>query len=98
MAAATTADGGRMENVPRSVNFDQLQQVRDIGPLVFQAVVEEDYEGMAKLFATHARSSLCSYMSIKSRWARQQENMAKSGKLLVEETMSLPLLVSSIRV
>lgn len=98
MTAATTADGGRVEDALRGVSLDQLQQVRDIGPLVFQAVIKEDYKGMAKLFAAHARGSLCSYMSMKSRWARQQENMAKSGKLLVEEAMTLPLMDASIPV
>jgi hypothetical protein len=68
---ASRGAGGVNRNYHRS---------EEAGPRVFQAVVEDDYEGLAQIFATHARNSLVSYMSVKSRWARQQENMAKSGK------------------
>lgn len=51
------------------------------GQVLFQAVVENDFESIANTFATNARNSLVSYMSMKSRWARQQDSMAKSGKL-----------------
>jgi hypothetical protein len=72
------------------VPFDQamanLQQEHEQtthqpGHQVFQAVVEDDCENLVKVFATNARNSLVSYMSMKSRWARQrQDSMAKSGK------------------
>ena len=46
---------------------------------IFHAVVEEDYGGLAKTFAENARNSVISYLSMKSRWARQQDSMTKSG-------------------
>mmetsp|Transcript_52281 Transcript_52281/g.107326 ORF Transcript_52281/g.107326 Transcript_52281/m.107326 type:complete len:787 (-) Transcript_52281:1437-3797(-) len=45
---------------------------------IFHAVVEEDYGGLAKTFAENARNSVISYLSMKSRWARQQDSMTKS--------------------
>jgi hypothetical protein len=75
--AAALGHGGN----PLSLRRDELTQPLDnAGCLIFQAVVEEDYESLAKAFAINARNSLVSYMSMKSRWARQQESMAKSGK------------------
>jgi len=45
---------------------------------IFHAVVEENYDGLANIFAENARNSVISYLSMKSRWARQQDYMAKS--------------------
>ena len=66
-------------------NLEQTQepqtQQSQPGHQLFESVVEDDYESLVKLFATNARNSLVSYMSMKSRWARQrQDSMAKSGK------------------
>jgi hypothetical protein len=49
-------------------------------PQLYQAIVDDDNDRLCKIFAANARNSLVSYMSMKSRWARQQESMAKSGK------------------
>jgi hypothetical protein len=76
--AAALGHGG---NTTANINGEEHPQpIENTGRLIFQAVVEEDYESLAKAFATNARNSLVSYMSMKSRWARQQESMAKSGK------------------
>jgi hypothetical protein len=62
-----------------AASFDtQIQQ--HPGQQIFQAVVEENYDSLVKIFAVNARNSLVSYMSMKSRWERQQESMAKSGE------------------
>ena len=53
-------------------------------PQIFQAVVEEDYDGLVKIFAENARNSVISYISMKSRWARQQDYMAQSGMLRIK--------------
>jgi hypothetical protein len=50
--------------------------------MLFDAVVADDHEALVKLYATKARNSLVSYMSMKSRWAQQQELYTKSGKQL----------------
>ncbi|KAG7346676.1 pfs, nacht and ankyrin domain containing protein [Nitzschia inconspicua] len=84
LSAATTTDG-RIEDALRGAGgVNNPQRVEEVGPLIFQAVVGEDYDSLAKLFASHARSSLVSYMSMKSRWARQQESKAKSEEKLDE--------------
>ena len=50
---------------------------------LFQAVVENDCDTLSKLFAINARNSVVSFMSMKSRWTRQQqqhqESLGKSG-------------------
>ena len=46
---------------------------------LFDAIVEKDYDGLVKLYAANARNSVGSYLSMKSRWAQQQENYSKSG-------------------
>jgi hypothetical protein len=77
-----------LDNTPTTAAPDQQQNNSNImllqnqhpGPQIFQAVVEDDYDRLTKLFAVNARNSLVSYISMKSRWARQQETMAKSGK------------------
>ena len=52
---------------------------------LFQAVVENDYDTLSKLFAINARNSVVSFMSMKSRWTRHaqqqqhQESLGKSG-------------------
>ena len=47
---------------------------------LFQSVVDKDYDGLVTLYASHARNSLVSYASMRSRWAHQQESYTKSGK------------------
>ena len=79
-----------LDDTPTTSTGDQQQQQQNMllqhhqhpGPQIFQAVAEEDYDRLTKLFAVNARNSLVSYMSMKSRWARQQESMAKSGMCL----------------
>lgn len=50
------------------------------GTMLFDAVVANDHEALVKLYAANARNSLASYMSMKSRWAQQQEFYTKAGK------------------
>lgn len=62
------------------------------GACLFQAIVEKDHDALVKLYATNARNSVGSYLSMKSRWAQQQEHYSKSGtfkKLLVCEIIGL---------
>ena len=77
-AAAAVPFDEAMANLPQQTQEEQTQQ--HPGHQLFESVVEDDYERLVKLFAAHARNSLVSYMSMKSRWARQrQDSMAKSG-------------------
>jgi hypothetical protein len=67
----------------------QQQQQLNLNPSpphqIFQAVVEKDYNGLIQIFAENARDSVLSFISMKSRWARQQQDsMTKSGTLHVE--------------
>ena len=48
--------------------------------MLFDAVVANDHEALIKLYAANARNSLMSYISMKSRWAQQQERYTKAGK------------------
>jgi len=48
--------------------------------MLFDAVVANDHETLIKLFASNARNSLVSYLSMKTRWAQQQEFYGKAGK------------------
>ena len=48
--------------------------------MLFDAVVANDHEALIKLYAANARNSLLSYLSMKSRWAQQQERYTKAGK------------------
>lgn len=50
--------------------------------MLFDAVVANDHEALIKLYAANARNSLMSYLSMKSRWAQQQERYTKAGKLI----------------
>lgn len=52
------------------------------GSCLFEATVSKDYDAIIKLFATNGRNSLVSYLSMKSRWAQQQEAYSKSGRTL----------------
>jgi hypothetical protein len=80
MMSTLVAALGHGGNPMSNIREEQSQTLENAGRIIFQAVVEEDYECLARTFATNARNSLVSYMSMKSRWARQQESMAKSGK------------------
>eukprot|EP00531_Pseudo-nitzschia_arenysensis_P006712 CAMPEP_0116146026 /NCGR_PEP_ID=MMETSP0329-20121206/16936_1 /TAXON_ID=697910 /ORGANISM="Pseudo-nitzschia arenysensis, Strain B593" /LENGTH=775 /DNA_ID=CAMNT_0003641729 /DNA_START=94 /DNA_END=2421 /DNA_ORIENTATION=+ len=51
---------------------------------IFHAVVEENYQGLANIFAENARNSVASYLSMKTRWARRQDFMAKSEEKIDE--------------
>ncbi len=68
-----------MEGAP--FDFAGTSNQQNPGHEIFQAVVDGDFESLAKTFAINARNSLISYMSMKSRWARQQESLAKSGEI-----------------
>jgi len=73
----------------QNTNEQQQQQQLNLNPSpphqIFQAVVEKDYNGLIQIFAENARDSVLSFISMKSRWARQQQDsMTKSGTLHVE--------------
>ncbi len=55
--------------------------VRHTATMLFDAVVANDHEALIKLYATNARNALASYISMKSRWAQQQERYSKAGKV-----------------
>jgi hypothetical protein len=55
---------------------DQPNEPNALPSQIFHAVVEENYDGLAKIFAENARNSVISYLS---RWARRQDYMAKAG-------------------
>lgn len=48
--------------------------------LLFDAVVAKDHEGLIQIYAVNARNSLISYMTMKSRLARQQEFYGNAGE------------------
>ena len=60
-------------------NNIQPVEHRSLSSQIFHAVVEKNYDGLAKMFAENARNSLMSYLTMRSRWARQQDSMGKSG-------------------
>jgi len=64
-------------------------------PQIFQAVVEKDNEGLVQIFAENARDSVLSYISMKSRWARQQDSMTKSEEKVDDFLYHLPYSESS---
>lgn len=50
---------------------------------LFDAVVQKDYERLLKLYASIAKNSVASYLSMRNRWAnlqQQQDEKYKSGK------------------
>jgi len=51
---------------------------------IFRAVVEENYDLLANFFAENARDSIMSYLSMKSRWERQEDSIAKSEEKIDE--------------
>lgn len=51
------------------------------GACLFEATVAKDYDAIVKLYASNARNSLVSYLSMRSRWGHQQENYSNSGAL-----------------
>jgi hypothetical protein len=57
---------------------DQPNESHALPSQMFHTVVEENYDGLAKIFAENARNSVISYLSMKSRWARQLST-TKSG-------------------
>jgi len=58
---------------------DRQHESHAVSSRIFQAVVEEDYDGLTKVFAENARNSVVSYLSMQSRWSRQQDSISKSG-------------------
>jgi hypothetical protein len=52
------------------------------GACLFEATAAKDCDAIVKLYATNARNSLASYLSMKSRWA-QQEAYSKAGMSLL---------------
>lgn len=52
--------------------------------MLFDAVVANDHEALIMLYAANARNSLLSYLSMKSRWAQQQERYSKAEEKLDE--------------
>jgi hypothetical protein len=81
----STNGNGEQEQMVQAQNNEQQQQQHlnlNLTPphQIFQAVVEKDYNGLMQIFAENARDSILSYISMKSRWARQQQDsMTKSG-------------------
>jgi len=64
-------------------------------PQIFQAVVENNNDGLVQIFAENARDSVVSYISMKSRWARQQDAMTKSEEKVDDFFHHLPYSESS---
>lgn len=56
----------------------QPNENHDFRSQIYLAVVEENYGGLANIFAVNARNYVMSYLSTKSRWVRQQDSMEKS--------------------
>jgi hypothetical protein len=77
-ATSATAGGGAAASSSSSSSY-RVETEQHPSQRLFQAVVDEDYDSLTKLFAINARNSIVSFMSMKSRWARQQDNLAKSG-------------------
>ena len=83
----STNGNGEQQQMMQAQNNEQQQQQQQHLNLnltpphqIFQAVVEKDYNGLMQIFAENARDSIISYISMKSRWARQQQDsMTKSG-------------------
>jgi hypothetical protein len=84
----STNENGEHLHMMQTQNNEQQQQQQqqqlNLNPSpphqIFQAVVEKDYNGLIQIFAENARDSVLSYISMKSRWARQQQDsMTKSG-------------------
>lgn len=78
-ATSATAGGGAAASSSSSSSSYRVETEQHPSQRLFQAVVDEDYDSLTKLFAINARNSIVSFMSMKSRWARQQDNLAKSG-------------------
>eukprot|EP00980_Cylindrotheca_fusiformis_P005290 scaffold1136_cov146-Cylindrotheca_fusiformis.AAC.3 len=49
------------------------------GACLFEATVAKDYDAILNLFASNARNSLVSYLSMRNRWAHQQSSYSNSG-------------------
>lgn len=80
----STNGNGEQQQMMQAQNNEQQQQHLHLNLTpphqIFQAVVEKDYNGLMQIFAENARDSILSYISMKSRWARQQQDsMTKSG-------------------
>ena len=81
----TSTDGnGEQQQLMQAQNNEQQQQHLNLNLTpphqIFQAVVEKDYNGLMQIFAENARDSIISYISMKSRWERQQQDsMTNSG-------------------
>ena len=80
----STNGNGEQQQMMQAQNNEQQQQHLNLNLTpphqIFQAVVEKDYNGLMQIFAENARDSIISYISMKSRWARQQQDsMTKSG-------------------
>ena len=67
-----------MTSLLHTNNIQPVEQ-HSLSSKVFHAVVEKNYDGLAKMFAENARNSVVSYLTMRSRWARQQDSMGKSG-------------------
>jgi hypothetical protein len=90
----SNAGNGEQQQMMQTQNTNEQQQQQQQQQLnlnpspphqIFQAVVEKDYNGLIQIFAENARDSVLSFISMKSRWARQQQDsMTKSGTLHVE--------------
>lgn len=72
--AAPAAEAAGAGASSTSYRFDDEQHLLHPNQRLFQAVIDEDYEGLSQLFAVNARNSVVSFMSMKSRWARQHNN------------------------
>ena len=88
----STNGNGEQEQMVQAQNNEQQQQHLNLNLTpphqIFQAVVEKDYNGLMQIFAENARDSIISYISMKSRWARQQQDsMTKSGTYYIHITV-----------
>jgi len=52
---------------------------------IFKTVVENDYDGLVQIVGHNACNSLVSYISMQSRWARQQEDSKTKSEEKVDE-------------
>mmetsp|Transcript_46016 Transcript_46016/g.112352 ORF Transcript_46016/g.112352 Transcript_46016/m.112352 type:complete len:956 (+) Transcript_46016:269-3136(+) len=73
---AGSGAGASSSSSSSSYRVDEEQHLHPSQRL-FQAVVEDDYDTLSKLFAVNARNSVVSFMSMKSRWTRQRHNSSQ---------------------
>lgn len=51
------------------------------GNSLFDTVVAQDYEKLIELYCTNAKNAVGTYLTMRNRWAQQQDHYGKSGML-----------------